>query len=88
MTYTPTRMRSPIPRTTSSGGGVIAVFLAGLVLSVLYALAAGWALMLAVGVVRGEWLPDCPTIGYWPAVLVAALLRTALHPVSTPAGQR
>lgn len=38
----------------------------------------GLWLMLAVGVVHHEWLPACPTIGFWWAVLLAALLRMAL----------
>jgi uncharacterized membrane protein len=39
---------------------------------------SGWALMLAVGVVRHEWIRDCPTIGYWNALVLGLLLRSAL----------
>jgi hypothetical protein len=67
---------------SGGGGSALGLFLIGVALSCLYALAAGWALMLAVGVIRAEWLPACPTIGYWPAVAVAVLLRLALHTVS------
>lgn len=41
---------------------------------------AGLWMMLAVGVVHHEWIVQCPTIGYWWAVLLAYLLRTALAP--------
>ncbi len=34
----------------------------------------GWLLMLTVGVIHGEWLHDMPTIGYWSAVKVSAML--------------
>ncbi|MCX5066951.1 hypothetical protein OOJ91_13950 [Micromonospora lupini] len=55
-----------------------------LITSVLLSLLGGWALMLAVGIARAEWLPALPTIGYWPAVLLSALLRSALtNPAST-----
>jgi hypothetical protein len=37
-------------------------------------LAGGWLLMLFIGVVHGEWLPNMPTIGYWSAVKVSAML--------------
>lgn len=51
----------------------------GLALSALFSLLGGWALMLAVGVIHHEWIPQCPTIGYWSAVLLAMLLRGALY---------
>lgn len=38
------------------------------------ALLGGWLLMLTVGVIHGEWLHDMPTIGYWSAVKVSAML--------------
>ncbi len=38
------------------------------------ALAQGWALMLAVGIIHSEWIPALPTIGYWWAVLIVFLL--------------
>jgi hypothetical protein len=54
-------------------------FLEDLLTSVLIALMAGWAFMLAVGVIHHEWIPACPTIGYWSAVILAALVRSALY---------
>jgi hypothetical protein len=60
----------------------------GLLLSALFSLAAGWALMLAVGVIHHEWIPQCPTIGYWWAVLLAMLLRGALHTIATSGSER
>jgi len=34
----------------------------------------GWFLMLAVGVAHTQWIPQLPTIGYWWAVVLVALL--------------
>lgn len=48
--------------------------LTALVYSVVMALGGGWALMVAVGVVRAEWLPGMPTISYPPAVVIVFLL--------------
>jgi hypothetical protein len=39
---------------------------------------AGWEFMLLVGVVHHEWIPACPTIGFWWSVLIAFLARTSL----------
>jgi hypothetical protein len=39
-----------------------------------WSLVTGWALMITVGVIHGEWLPMLPTIGYFPATLVAIWL--------------
>lgn len=55
--------------------GKVAVHLAA---SSIKALLGGLLFMLAVGVMRGEWLPGLPTIGFWWAVLIAYLLRGAL----------
>lgn len=38
------------------------------------AMLGGWLLMLTVGVIHGEWLPMMPTLGYWSAVKVSAML--------------
>lgn len=35
----------------------------------------GLWLMLAVGVIHDHWWPEVPTIGYWWAVLIVALLH-------------
>jgi len=42
------------------------------------ALFGGWMLMLTVGVIHGEWLTDMPTIGYWSAVKVSAMLSLVM----------
>lgn len=34
----------------------------------------GWFLMLAVGIAHAYWIPQLPTIGYWWAVVIVALL--------------
>jgi hypothetical protein len=49
-----------------------------------HSLFAGLWFMLAVGVIHHEWIAQCPTIGYWWAVLVAYLLRVALVRVQPP----
>jgi succinate dehydrogenase hydrophobic anchor subunit len=43
----------------------------------------GWMLMFAIGVAHHHWWPAVPTIGYWWAVLLACLLRSALTSTST-----
>lgn len=48
------------------------------VLIAIGALLGGWLFMLTVGVVHGEWLPMMPTIGYWSAVKVSAMLSLTL----------
>lgn len=42
------------------------------------AVAAGFCLMLAIGVVHHEWIRTCPTLGFGKSVVLAALLRGAL----------
>lgn len=44
-----------------------------LVLVAPFSLVEGWLLMLLVGMVRHNWLPMVPTIGYWDAVPIAAV---------------
>lgn len=34
---------------------------------------SAWIFMVGVGVIRAEWLPGLPTIGYGPSVVLAAL---------------
>jgi hypothetical protein len=65
---------------------MIVAVLAGLTLSAAFSLLGGWALMLAVGVIHHEWIPQCPTIGYPWAVLLALLIRLALYTVPTSSG--
>jgi hypothetical protein len=48
--------------------------LAALATAALLSLLKGWLFMLAVGVIRAHWIPQCPTVGYWWAVLVMLLL--------------
>jgi hypothetical protein len=55
--------------------GALASWLLTLASSVLI---GGWFFMLGVGVIRAEWLPQVPTLGYWWAVLIAYLLRCGL----------
>jgi hypothetical protein len=54
------------------------VFL-GMLLIALYSGLGGWFFMLAVGVVHHQWIKECPTIGFWWAVLLASLIRGALY---------
>ena len=67
---------------------VIGAVLAALFLSAVFGLVAGWALMLAVGVIHHEWITSCPTIGYWWAVLLACLLRGALYQLPSGGGDK
>lgn len=53
-------------------------FFTAVVSDFLVALITGLWLMLAVGIVHHEWIRQCPTIGYWWAVALCALLRSAL----------
>ncbi|WP_229398199.1 hypothetical protein [Micromonospora okii] len=39
-----------------------------------YLMLTAWAFMVTVGVIRAEWVPDLPTIGYGPSILVVGLL--------------
>lgn len=52
-----------------------------LIANVLAVLFGGWLMMFAVGVVHHEWIGQCPTIGWMPAVALAAFLRGALAPI-------
>ena len=55
--------------------------------SMVHILIGGLWFMLAVGVIHHEWIAQCPTIGYWWAVLLASLLRSAFAAVSTKSGE-
>lgn len=50
-----------------------------LLTSVLRAFLGGWLLMLAVGIAHHEWLHQLPTIGFWPAVVIYAVLPSFGH---------
>lgn len=45
---------------------------------ILLAFALGWVFMLTVGVIHHEWIPQLPTLGYWWAFLIIALIRSCL----------
>lgn len=49
-----------------------------LIVGALNGLFAGWMLMLGAGVIHAEWIHQLPTIGFWWAVLIGWLLRSAL----------
>lgn len=53
-------------------------FVVALLMLCVESLLTGWFLMLAVGVIHHEWIPSCPTIGYWWAALLSGLLRSGL----------
>jgi hypothetical protein len=65
---------------------ILVVLVGNLAISAVFSLLAGWALMLAVGVIHHEWIPACPTIGYWWAALLALLLRVAFQPIPDGGG--
>jgi len=51
-------------------------------------LAAGWLLMLGVGVIRHDWIHTCPTVAYPPAVLLAALTSALARMLRLASGGR
>lgn len=53
---------------------ILAAF-AALVVSVVL---TGWLFMVTVGVVRGEWLHDLPTIGFGSSLIVSSLVGACL----------
>lgn len=61
-------------------------FLGSLVTAALLSLTHGFYLMLAVGIVHHEWISSCPTIGYWWAVALTALVRAALNYIPIKSG--
>lgn len=44
----------------------------------------GWMLMLSVGIAHLNWLPGLPTVGYWVAVLLVALMTGVFSPSPPP----
>jgi hypothetical protein len=68
-------------RTAEKRGKAVSGCITALIVSYLGALFDGWLLMLAVGIAHAVWWPDVPTIGYWWAVLMVALLRGVFSPV-------
>jgi len=50
-------------------------FVTRLIASILAAFIGGWQLMLGVGIIHAEWIHGLPTIGYWLATALVALLR-------------
>lgn len=38
--------------------------------SIVATFVGGWVTMLTVGIVHHEWLPEVPTLGYWPSLLI------------------
>lgn len=52
-------------------------------------LVTGWMLMLIVGVVHAEWIPQLPTIGFGLALLLSALtlVRALLSAVLAEVGK-
>ncbi len=59
-------------------------FFVALIVAIPGALLGGWMLMLAVGIARAEWIGQLPTLGYWWAVLLTWLLRSALGTHTSP----
>jgi hypothetical protein len=56
-------------------GKAVANIAQTLLTGVLIALLNGLWFMLGVGVIHDHWWPEVPTVGYWWAVLIVALLR-------------
>ena len=51
-----------------------AFVIAGITLVAAFIALTGWWFMITVGVVHGEWLPGMPTIGFWSACKISALI--------------
>ena len=69
-------------RSSGAGVAVVAVFILGLIFSVLFAAASGWLFMLAVGVAHAHWITTLPTIGYGTAFIIMVLLGAAFKFIS------
>lgn len=70
-------------REAETRGKAIGGCIGTLITTVIVTLAHGCYLMLAVGIVHDQWIPGLPTIGYWWAVLLVALLRGVLSPIKS-----
>ena len=68
-------------RKAEQRGKAIGRVLTGILYSLCIYLIRGFFLMIGVGVVHHEWLPQLPTVGYWTAFLVVALLAGVLSAV-------
>lgn len=66
----------------------IAAVLGSLVVTAVASMLGGWMFMLAVGVAHHEWLPGLPTIGYWWAVLLTWLIRSAALSAPASGGEK
>lgn len=61
-------------RVAERRGKAIANIVAALISDTISAFLKGFLLMIAVGIIHAHWIPQLPTIGYWWAVLVMAVL--------------
>jgi Na+-driven multidrug efflux pump len=66
----------------------LATAIGSLIVSAVVSLLGGWMFMLAVGVAHHEWLPGLPTVGYWWAVLITWLIRSAALTAPSSDGDR
>lgn len=58
-------------------------FIANVAMLAVAWLIGAWSLMLSVGVIHAEWIPQLPTVGFPTALLLGALLmaRTVIGEV-------
>lgn len=73
-------------RRAETRGKVAKGCVTSIITSTLTYLFRGWMVMLAVGIIHAEWLPNLPTLGYWWAVAIVALLSGTFSviPPKTP----
>lgn len=67
-------------------GDAVNRIVTSLVTSAVACLLDGFWLMLAVGIIHADWIPALPTVGYWTAVVVVALLRGTFSPIRSKDG--
>jgi hypothetical protein len=75
-------------RRAETRGKALTGFIGRQIALLLNALFGGWMLMLTVGIVHSEWIPQVPTIGYWWATAIVALMGgvfSRVPPVKTEA---
>jgi hypothetical protein len=56
----------------------VKTFLVGCVVLAAESLVGAWLLMVVVGIVHGEWLPQVPTVGYGGALILAIAIDVLL----------
>lgn len=75
-------------RGVSAAAEFLAAIISSLFVGALASMLGGWMFMLAVGIAHHEWLPGLPAVGYWWAVLLTWLIRSAALTAPSSGGDR